>query len=407
MGLRRLAWGVWVLCAALSAMALGFLAANGGTRHANSLGTPVADAVFAVLFLSFPTVGAAIASREPRNAIGWLFLGAGVGALAEDALLGYAAYALVVSPGSLPGGDLAALLADAVWLPTIGAASLLLFVLFPTGRPMSRRWRWFVWVVSVDLAVFGVGTLVYPGPLYFFPDRRNPWALDAVGEAVRQVVDDVTGPVLLFSLVVGLVALVLRFRRAAGVERLQMKWLVWAGGVWVAALPGLIWIGSTGDGNGRVAGILLGDLVFSLIVVLIPVAVGTAILRHRLYDIDVVINRTLVYGGLTAVLAGVYLGSVLLLQVLLGPVTGESDLAVAGSTLAVAALVRPLRSRFQAGVDRRFYRARYDAAQTVADFAGRLRQELDLDALGGDLRQVVMATVAPSHVSLWLREEAR
>jgi len=207
------------------------------------------------------------------------------------------------------------------------------------------------------------------------------------------------------SLLIGLIALAVRLRRTAGVERLQMKWLVWSAAVWVAATPGLIVLGERGDG--RVAGVLVGDLIFSLLIVLIPIAVGVAILRYRLYDIDVVINRTLVYGSLTAALAAAYLGMVLVLQLALNPVTEQSDLAVAASTLAVAALFRPLRSRIQQVVDRRFYRSRYDAARTLEGFSVRLRDELDLETLGTDLRRVVHGTVQPAHVSLWLREAVR
>ena len=400
----QLARSLWGVCVGLTVVGLAFLVLNGGTQHANSVGAPVVDAAFGLLFLLFPTVGAAIASREPGNAIGWLFIVAGLGNAVEDSALGWAAHALVVQPGSLPGGEVAALLADAVWLPTLAAASLLLFVLFPTGRPVSPRWRWFVWVIASTLVAYGVGTLLNPGPLYFFPRRRNPWGLDWTG-AFFQVVVDVVSPVLLASLVLGLIALTIRFRRATGVERLQMKWLVYSATVWVVCTPGLIVLGERDDG--RVAGVVVGDVIFSLLLALIPLGVGVAILRHGLYDIDLVIKRTLVYGSLTALLLATYLGLVLVLRLVLSPVTGDSDLAVAGSTLAVAALFRPLRARIQAVVDRRFYRARYDATRTLADFSTRLRDELDLDALGRDLRRVTGETMQPAHVSLWLREVRR
>ncbi len=396
---RSLAWSVWWACVGLTVVGLVFLALNGPTTHANSLGTPAVDAVFGVLFLSFATVGAAIAAHQPRNPIGWLFLAGGFGAAMEDSLLGYATYALVREPGSLPAGRFAALVADAVWLPAVGAATLLLFVLFPTGRPMPG-WRWLVWLTSIDLGIYLIATLLNPGPLYYFPRLANPLGLPAAGP-VPQAALDLASPVLFASLALGLLTLTLRFRRAQGPERLQMKWLVYAGALWLAFLPVLIAIGEQGDG--RVAGVLVGDLLFSLLIGLMPLAVGVAILRHRLYDIDLVINRTLVYGSLTATLAATYLGLVLLLRLVLDPLAGQSDLAVAGSTLAVAALVRPLRSQIQTVVDRRFYRSRYDASRTLEGFAGRLRDELDLDALGGDLRRVVDETMQPAHVSLWLR----
>jgi hypothetical protein len=207
--------------------------------------------------------------------------------------------------------------------------------------------------------------------------------------------------VLFGALLVGFVALTQRFRQVKGVERLQMKWLFYAAAVWLAVTPAVVVIGESG--SGRDADVRVGLLVFSLLLVLIPIAVGIAILRYHLYDIDVVINRTLVYGSLTVVLAMAYLGMVLVLQIALSPLTEQSDLAVAGSTLAVAALVRPLRARIQTVVDHRFYRARYDAARTLEAFGARLRDELDLETLGADLRRVVHDTMQPTHVSLWLR----
>jgi len=396
MSVRMLAWGLLGVCATLAAGALVFLLLNGGDRHANSVGSPALDAVFSVLFLSYPVVGAAIAVRQPRNAIGWLFLLAGLGAALEDCLLGFAQYTLVEEPGAFPGGALAAAIADAVWLPCVASASLMLFVLFPTGRPLTPRWGLLLWVIGADVVLYALATLVDPGPLYFYPAFDNPLGIASLGD-VPQALLDVTSPVMFLSLVLGLAALALRFRRSAGVERRQLKWLFYAGSVWVACLPGLIALGESGDV--RVAGVIVGDVVFSLLIATMPVAVGVAILRHRLYDIDVVIRRTLVYAVLTATLAATYLASVLLV----GLAVGESGLAVAVSTLAVAALFRPALTRIQAAVDQRFYRRRYDAARTLEAFGGRLRDELDLEMLVADLRGVVRDTVQPTHVSLWLR----
>jgi len=400
MSLRRLAWCLWGVCLLLTAVGLVFLALNGTNISPNSLGSRLADTAFGVAFLTFPTVGAAIASRLPRNPIGWLFLGAGLGAALEDALLGYSVYTLVTRPGSLPGGPAAAAVADAVWLPTMASATLLLFVLFPTGRPLSPMWRWLVWVVSVDVVVYGVATLLNPEPLYFYPSQPNPLGLQGFGSWLQGVVD-VASPVMFASLVLGVVAITQRFRRADASERQQIKWLLTAAAAWAISLPVMIWIGD--QGSVRVAGVLVAETLFSMLISSVPLAVGMAILRHRLYDIDVVINRTLVYGTLTATLVAAYLGSVLLFRLVLSPLTGESDLAVAGSTLAVATLFRPARGRIQALVDRRFYRARYHAARTLEAFSGRLREQLDLEALGVDLRSVVQDTIQPAHVSLWLR----
>ena len=400
---RRLAWSLWVTAVVLTAAGLFFLALNGSTETPNSIGSPVIDGVFAAFFLSFATVGALIAARQPRNPIGWLFLGGGLAAALEEPLLGWSTYALVTEPGSLPGGAAAALVADAVWLPSLASATLFMFVLFPTGRPPSRRWRPFVWIFTLDMAVYVVATLLNPGGLYFFPSIDNPLGIEAAGESLQTALD-YASPIVFVSLLVGLVALVLRFRASSGVEREQLKWIVYLAAVFVALTPGLIVLG---EREVEVAGVLVSDLVFTVLVCSVPVAVGLAILRYRLYDIDVVINRTLVYGALTATLATAYLGTVLLLQLALSPLTEESDLAIAGSTLAVAALFRPARARIQSGVDRRFCRRRYDAARTLEGFGARLRDQVELDSLSAELRGVVADTMQPAHVSLWLREAPR
>ena len=396
MSVRRLAWALLGVCVALAAGALAFLVLNDGARHANSVGSPVLDAAFGILFLTYPVVGAAIAARQPGNAIGWLFLVAGLGAALEDCLLGYAQYTLVEEPGALPGGEVAAVVADAIWLPCLASASLMLFVLFPTGRPLTPRWGLLVWVIGIDVVVYALATVVNPGPLYFYPAYENPLGIAALGDAPQALLD-VASPILFLSFALGVVALGVRFRRSSGVERRQLKWLFYAGSVWAACLPGLIVLGESGDPE--IGGVLVGDVVFSVLIATMPVAVGVAILRHRLYDIDVVIRRTLIYGALTATLAAAYLASVLLV----GLAVGESGLAVAVSTLAVAGLFRPALTRIQAVVDRRFYRRRYDAQRTLEQFGARLRDELDLEALAGDIRGVVAETVQPAHVSLWLR----
>jgi hypothetical protein len=202
---------------------------------------------------------------------------------------------------------------------------------------------------------------------------------------------------LFFTILFGAAAIVVRFRRATGEERLQLKWFASAGALF--ALACIAYIVPFSPLPSDTAGQALILLAFAGI----PVAAGVAILRYRLYDIDVVINRTLVYGGVTATLAAAYLGTVLLLQLALSPLTEESDLAVAGSTLAVAALFRPARAWIQRFVDRRFYRSRYDAARTLEAFGARVRNEVDLDKLGGELRTVVAETMRPSGVSIWLR----
>ena len=397
---RRLAWSLWGVAAGLVVVGFVFLTLNGETEHPNSVGSPVLDAVFGLLFLVFSTVGALIASREPRNTIGWLFLGAGIGAAVENAALGYSTYTLVAQPGALPGGATSALIADLVWVPTLTLTTTLLFLLFPDGRPPSPRWQPIVYLAGAIAAGYIAGTLFVPGPLYFYPEIQNPLAIPSLEGVLRPLLDLTSGPAIFLSIVPAVIALALRFRRSHGTERAQLKWLVYAGMLLVATTPLVVFLGVR---EVQVAGVLLSNILFTLLINGIPVAVGVAILRHRLYDIDLVINRTLVYGALTATLAGAYLATVLLLQLALSPLTTESDLAIAGSTLAVAALFRPARRRIQAAVDRRFYRRRYDAARTLERFGGRLRDEVDLESLSADLRKVVAETVQPVHVSLWLR----
>jgi len=396
---RRLAWSLWALAVGLAVTSLGFLALNGTTERPDAIGSPTFDALFGVAFLLFSTVGALIASRQPRNPIGWLFLLAGVGATSEDALLGWATYALDTAPGSLPGGAIAGVVADVVWLPTLVCSTSLVFLLFPDGRLPSRRWRPLA-AVAIALATVGpLGTLLAPGALHFFPSIDNPLAVESLASLTRRIVDFADGAITPTA-VLSIVALGLRFRRSSGDERLQLKWIVYVGAVSATALPFLIVLSELGV---ELAGIRLSDLLFAVASASLPVAVGMAILRRRLYDIDVVVKRTLVYGVLTATLVGTYLGSVLVLGLALSPLTEDSKLAVAASTLAVAALFRRARARIQAVVDRRFYRRSYDASRTLEAFAGRLRDELDLEALGSDLRGVVRETMQPAHVSLWLR----
>ena len=399
MSSRRLALFLLAACLVLAAASVVFLALNGSTTHPNTIGEPVVDALFGLVYLTFPAIGAAIAIRQPRNALGWLFLAGGLGAQLEDAALGYATYTLLKDPGSLPAGAGAALVADTVWVPTMAAGISLLLLLFPTGRPPSPRWNVLIWVVGAATATYVIATLLNPGALYYFESVTNPLGLEAGDELLGFVVDLVGGPFLLTTIAAA-VALLLRFRRSKGLEREQLKWLVYAGAVIVASTPLLIFLGQRST---ELGGILLSDFLYGLMIGVLPLAVGAAILRHRLYDIDVVIRRTLVYAGLTGALLVSYLATVLLLQLALSPVTEESDLAIAGSTLAVAALFRPLRLRIQGAVDRRFFRHRYDAALTLEQFGTRLREQVDLDALASDLRTVVTETVQPAHATLWLR----
>ena len=352
------------------------------------------DVLFDLTFLAYATVGALIVSRHPRHPIGWLFCAVGVLAAADGVL-----YAYGNRPGE-PGASATAWVSAWSSEPSF-VVIVLLLLLFPTGHFASRRWRLAGQAAVGSACVWALAIAFDPGPL-----RGAEWSANPLGiEAAGPVLGAITGiglALFMLSLVVGVAGAIARFRRARGEERQQTKWLALAAGVMLALMlaeVALVLAVDTDEG--------IWDFVSALIICLgiaaFPVAAGMAILRHRLYDIDVVINRALVYGGLTALLGGTYLGIVLLA----GLAVGESDLAVAASTLAVAALFRPARTRIQAAVDRRFYRRRYDAARTLERFSSRLRDELDLEALAADLRAVARETVQPAHVSLWLRGEPR
>ena len=389
---------------AIAAIALAtlFLLGLGAAHHtqADRGGlTGVGGLGFLVAFLAFAIVGVLVAARQPRNPIGWLLclIGscAGVGLLAYE----YADIALFI--GDLAEGDVAALLLSVGILPTFSLLGLAL-LLFPDGRLPSRRWRPAAAAAIVGSATMLVGYALRPGPLDEpFESVANPF-----GTGSFELMSALVGLGWLLSAVsVGLagVAMVRRLRIATGVRRQQLKWIALAASVAgvLFVLNFLSWVVAMPLGGG------LWNLIFGLTFAGFPVAAGIASLRYRLYDIDVVINRALVYTTLTSTLAGTYLAGILLLQLVLSGVTADNGLAIAGSTLAVAALFQPLRARIQAAVDRRFYRRKYDAARTLAAFGTRLRDEVDLDTLAAELLTVIDDTMQPAHVSLWLRTGAR
>jgi hypothetical protein len=363
---------------------------------------------FPVAMLSFPVVGALIASRQPRNAIGWIMLGVGLTWALDAVLIIYAEYALTINPGSLPRPDLALALAAPDWVLFIGLQGTFLILLFPDGRLPSPRWRRWAWLCALAMIVSYTGILIGPGsfPEVGYPNVRNPLGI----EALRPAVGALFGVIALIpiSIVGCAVGLIRRYRRSRGQDRLQLKWLAAGAGATaalylVAMVPSLA-LGSAWEGSDSPVWLLILQNIAVYSFVLIPVAIGIAILKHRLYDIDLIINRTLVYGALTAALTAAYLLTVTALQGLFRPIAGQSDLAVAGSTLVVAALFRPGRARIQSFIDRSFYRRKYDAARTLERFSARLRDEVDLDALTAELVELVGDVMQPMHVSLWLRE---
>ncbi len=403
--LRRWAWTGWWLVLVSSTTSLVVSSIGRRDGAASWGGGTLGETAFVVVVLTFPLVGLLVLLRQPRNRVGWLLQGVGLAWGLPGLLDSYAHYGLIIDPGAVPGPDVVAAVNEGTWTFGIGMMGIFLILLFPDGRLPSSRWRPVGWVAAVTLAVGAVGIALTPGPLEEspIPSMSNPLGLESM-EAVLLVVLGVVLPLLPLSMIAAAVALVRRFRHSEDVERQQIKWLATAGAVvallYLITMLGTL-VGSFEPQQPPWVSALQEASILSFL--LLPLGIGVAILRHRLYDIDVVINRALVYGSLTVTLAAVYLGSVLVLRLVLSPLTGDSDLAVAGSTLAVAAVFRPARGRIQSVVDRRFYRTRYDGAQAVDDFADRLRHEVDLDAVGADLRASVRETVHPTHVSLWLR----
>jgi hypothetical protein len=366
------------------------------------------DLAFPLALWSFPLVGVLICRRRPENAVGWLLLAIGL-AWGVANLTSYADYGLNVHPGSLPAAGLVAVVGSAMWLPAVGLTTTFLLLLFPDGHLLTRRWR-LVGYLSGCAIAFGYLTLVLtPGPLADagYPHTTNPLGV----EALRSVLGPAKLVILLLPVSIALSAasVVARFRRSHGVERLQLTWLAAAAAavaaIYVVVQP--LSVALVGNGAPTPGWLLMAQDVALLSFALIPVAIGFAVLRYRLYEIDVIIRRTLVYGSLLVVLAAIYLGGLVLAGAALRSVTGlSSSLAVTLSTLAVAAAFQPLRRRIQRAVDRRFYRGSYDAALTLEGFSSRLREQVDLESMRGEVVAVVHASLRPAHAALWLAPRA-
>jgi hypothetical protein len=344
--------------------------------------------------VSAATVGAVVASRRPRHPVGWLLLATGLTMAADIGVNGYVRYGLVTRPGSLPGASYLAGVSFGIFLVWISLAGFVL-LLTPTGSLPSPRWRWWARVAAAGPVLELLSSAIDPQPLYpEHPEVGNPLAVPIL-RPVQVGVGVAGGAIILASVAVAAVSLVLRYRRAHGTERLQLRWLALAAGLAAGLLAVAVAAGLTGRD-----GVVLAAL--ATMVSLVPLATGAAILRYRLYDLDRIISRTVAYGLLTMVLGGGY--AVVVLG--LGQLVGQRSGVVAAATLAVAAVFGPARRRLQQMVDRRFNRRRYDATRTVAAFAARLRQQVDLDALSAELLAVVEMTVQPAQTSLWLRPQA-
>jgi hypothetical protein len=357
-------------------------------------------------------VGAVIASRRPRNPIGWICLADGLLWMVLAVTDTYSVYG-VTRPGSVPFPVAVGTLSNQwLWMPTVGLLGIYLLLLFPDGKLPSKRWRPLAWLSGVVIVLFSVAEGLTPGPLENQGGVQNPFGLE--GLPWLSIAGFVVAPLLPLCILASAVSLVLRYRRSRGEVRLQIKWVAF-----VASFSGLVYLIAmvsslavqVGSNDSVPRFPWWADILFSVAVLGfagVPVAIGFAVLKYRLYDIDIIINRTLVYGSLTATLVAIYFGGVAMMQTLFRALTGQEQqpqLAVVASTLAIAALFNPLRRRIQSFIDRRFYRRKYDARKTVEAFSARLRDEMDLETLNRDLAGVIEETLQPAHVSLWLRSD--
>ena len=387
-----LAWMLWALAmlALVAAIWLHNLLVQAGRPGLMTL-----EPLLVVAAVSAATVGAVVATRRPAHLVGWLLLAFGLFLGASGVAAGYGPYGLLVRPGALPAASLVAW-----YYPAFATAALacmgFVMLLTPTGSLPSSRWRWWAGIAAAaPLAGLLAVPLVLPA-LGSYQALDGPFDFHTLDGALL-VIDQVALGVTILAILVAAGSLVVRFRRARGVERQQLRWVALAAalvvlGAAVAVLA--VALGATG---------LIGtveDVASQFCVAVLPVAVGAAVLRYRLYDLDRIVSRTLAYGLLTVLLGGGYAGVVLGLGQLLGR---SSSLAVAVATLAVAAVFQPARRRVQELADRRFNRRRYDAAQTIAAFSARLRQQVDLNTLTAELLAVLDQTMQPTNVSLWLR----
>jgi hypothetical protein len=390
-----LAWIMWALSMALTVLSLWLLILN--LSHPN---VPIYLywAEGTLLAAGYSTVGAVAASHRPGNPVGWVLCSIGLSWGAAHFTSEYATYALLAAPGSLPTAEAAAWIYSWLWVPGLGLI-VFLALLFPSGRLPSPRWRPFAWLSVLLVAAGTIMAAFSPGPSVGL-SVRNPFGIESLPNFYEQL------QALMFALIfVASASLVVRLHHPRGVERQQIKWVAYAGALaGGASLPtytvveavDLRWLQMVGH-------------VLALVGILgVPTAVGLAITRYRLYDIDIVINRTLVYGTLSATLIALYFVGIVVLQRLFVILTGQqSTLAVVASTLLIAALFNPLRRRIQFFIDRRFYRRKYDARKTLEAFSAQLRNETDLDALSDELVSVVKETMQPEHASLWLRSPGR
>lgn len=391
-----LAWLTWVLFLVITFFAELLTLKNTPSDNL------VSDILYDLVLLVFITIGAFIASHRPENPIGWIICTAALIMMVSDFALEYGVYALITAPGSLHFGFFVGLLGGIgrgiAWFLII----TFLLLLFPNGHLPSSRWRPLAWLIAGLLVAYPFTLLFDPTP-FINVDPRLASVQNPLGISGTSALFDRLNTLVLVSLFATAFACIasvfVRFRGAKGDERLQLKWLVYGLVVSILVIIAIIILQFTTVNGGPA-------WLFYLPMLIISISAGIAIMRYRLYNIDILINRTLVYGMLTAFLALIYFGLVFILQSLLGELTGQishTPLVIVCSTLVIAAIFQPLRRRIQQVIDRRFYRRKYNAVKTVEAFSATLRNEVDLDQLREHLITVVQETMQPKHVSLWLR----
>jgi MFS family permease len=404
----RVAWSSWAASLMLGLFSVALLVLTRATPIPRGAVPRGVNAGWGLLLLAIlSTMGALIVARQPANRIGWSFVAAGLGLALQAFATQYAIYALLTDRGALPGAAWLAWLSSWLTIPPIYSAFAALLLLFPSGRLLSPRWRPVAWMVVSWIVGVAVGNFSYPPDPYLGVEA--PVRLNEAAGQIMNTIGSLAWLLVALALPAAAASLVVRFRRSRGQERQQLKWLAFAAALLGVGLLGiglvdiLEQLGWVRPQSTRPVGAGLGGVAI-LGVTALPVTAGLAVLKYRLYEIDPIINRTLVYGLLTALLAAVYAGLVLSIGQLSGAIGTEPPSgAVAGATLAVAALFQPARRRIQAVVDRRFNRRKYNAAQTIQAFSTRLREQVDLDTLSSELLAVVDQTMAPTQVWFWLR----
>lgn len=407
--ISRLVWALAAACIVLAAVAFGLF-----NRNSAAIAVPAAQyprPMNMTMAVTFPLVAAVILASRPRHAIGWIFMVIGAGQAVSQISKQYAFYALEVVPGTLPGGVLAFWIQEFVWFPSF-CLFILLLVLFPDGKPLTPRWRRFVGWIGASFVVFCLSIIIEsqtdPMQVGFLPEPVDPFG---PGDTIF----DLAVFMMLFSVPVAVAGLVKRLRRAGGVERQQLKWFSFAGLVFVVVFIVLSVLSawpvleeSIVDSAAYQIALRASQILFPITVALFPLAVGLAIQRYRLYDIDLIIRRTMIYSLVTLVLGLVFGITVMFSQQIIFRLTSqqESELATVLSTLFIAGLYSPLRERIQQGIDRRFYRQKYDAEQTLAAFGAEIQNEVDLDALVVKVEAVVAETLQPEIVQLVLLPQA-